>query len=203
MQSRITAHKRALFHGTHKNPRLQKAWDRDGEGAFVFLRLFECAESAVRQLEGLVLQACRPVYNLTMSVDGSTRLSDETRRRLSETHRGVPKSAAHRRHIGEAHKGRLVSAETRAKLSVLKTGTKLTAEHRRKIAEGLKGRVASDLARKHMSDAQKGHPVSLKVRQRLKGVKLALGLRRSAETKQRMSASMKASWIRRRGTKEI
>ena len=202
VRGRMFRHKQDLRRQTHKNPKLQRAWNRDGEPAFVFLVLFKCDESVVRQLEGLTLEACRPAYNLTMSVDGSTRLSDETKRRLSETHRGVPKSEAHRRHIGEAHKGRPKSAAQKAKLSKAMTGKKLTAEHRRKIGDAEKGRVTSDLARKHMSEAQKGHPVSLKVRQSLKGNKLALGLRRSAETKQRMSASMKASWIRRREAKE-
>lgn len=206
VQYRMLAHKRALNYQTHKNPRLQRAWDRDGKGAFVFLRLFECDESVVRQFEALALETCRPAYNLTMSVDGSTRLSDETRRRLSETHRGVPKSEAHRRHIGEAHKGRQKSAEERAKISASKKGRKLTLEHRRKIRDAGRGRVATELARKHMSEAQKGHVISLDGRRRIgeahKGNKYALGHRCSPEAKQRMSEIRKAWWASKKASQE-
>lgn len=202
VQSRILAHKRALYHKTHKNPKLQRAWDRDGEDAFAFLTLFKCDESVVRLLESIALEACRPAYNLTMSVDGMTRLSDETRRRLSETHRGVPKSEAHRRHIGDGHRGKPKSAESKVKQSATMTGRKLTMEHRLKIGDGGRGRVATELARKHMSEAQKGHSVSLKVIQRLKDHPMSLGLRRSAETRKRMSDALKSYWARKREAKE-
>ena len=138
IRRRVNAHKSDLRNSIHRNPRLQRAWDRYGETGFAFLTLFECDESVVRLLEGLVLEACRPAYNLTMSVDGSTRLSAETKRRLSVTRRGVPKSAAHRRHIGEAHKGKRKSAAWRANLSASAFGRKNSPETCRKIADGLR-----------------------------------------------------------------
>lgn len=42
------------------------------------------------------------------------KLSEETRRRMSEAKKGKPKSEEHRRKIGDVHRGKFVSAETRA-----------------------------------------------------------------------------------------
>ena len=67
------------------------------------------------------------------------KLSEETRRKMSEAKRKLPeRSEEHRRNISEALKGRKLSEETRRKMSEAKKGRKFTEEHRRKISEARK-----------------------------------------------------------------
>lgn len=69
-------------------------------------------------------------------------LSDERRRQISAQFAGVPKSADHRRAIGDASRGRPVSIATRDKISRSKTGTvphnkgvPMSDEQKRKISD--------------------------------------------------------------------
>ena len=190
VHNRVLSHKRGLRHQTHKNPKLQRAWNRDGEQSFAFLTLFQCDETVIRQLEGLVLQTCQPTYNLTMSVDGSTKLSEETKRKIGKAHKGIPKSAKHRRRIGEAHKGRPKSTEMRARLSASVTGRKHSSETKQKIGDALKGRVKSEAERKNIGEAQRGH-------------KRNVGRRHTQKAKDNMSAARKRWWDKKREAKEI
>jgi hypothetical protein len=73
-----------------------------------------------------------------------TNLSPETKQKISEAQKGVPKSDEHKQKMSEAHKN--MSDETRQKMSEAKTsenhpmfGKEQTPEHRQKISESRKG----------------------------------------------------------------
>ena len=77
-------------------------------------------------------------------------ISDETRKKMSESQKGRTLSEETRKKISEAKKGRIFSAETRKKLSEAKKGRvtwnkglTLSEEHRRKISEAMKRRHAA------------------------------------------------------------
>jgi len=59
--------------------------------------------------------------------------SDETRKKMSETHKKRLSSEEARKKFGEAHRGRVVSDETRKKISEAKKGRKLSEEHKQKL----------------------------------------------------------------------
>jgi hypothetical protein len=109
-----------------------------------------------------------------------------------------------RRKIGEAHKGKVVSEETRRKLSEAGKGKVLSEETRRKIGEAQKGKVVSEETRRKMRDAQKGRPpMSEESRQKqAKSLKAYHAKNKpvpiSEETRQKMSRSKKAYYAKKR-----
>ena len=111
--SRRSAHKRDLEKGMHHSERLQRAWAKYGEGAFIFEPLLVCDRQSLIFYEQMLIDAIKPEYNMCR-VAGSclgNRLSEE-----------------HRRKIGAAHKGKVTSAETRKKMSLAAIGRKKSAK---------------------------------------------------------------------------
>lgn len=109
-------------------------------------------------------------YNIANGGSGRQSISEETRKRLSESHKGKPawnKGKHHceeTRKISEArkgkpshNKGKSMSDEQKRKISeTLKGRHYHTEEARRKMSETRKGRKHTEETRKKMSEAHKG-----------------------------------------------
>jgi group I intron endonuclease len=122
-RSRWQNHRCLLRIGTHRNGHLQRAWNKYGEASFEFRLLMTCPVSEVRELEHLAIEALHPQYNLTASVEGETVFTEQ-----------------HRRKIGAALRGRMVSATTRQRQRAAKLGRKQSADHIAKHVASLQGR---------------------------------------------------------------
>ena len=116
-------------------------------------------------------------------------LSDETRRKMSESKKGRIFSEEHRRKLSESHKGHTVSEETRKKMSEAKKGENnplygkhFSEETRRKISEANKGHTVSEETRRKLSESLKGRTSPMK------------GVTLSEETRKKMSEAMKRRW---------
>jgi group I intron endonuclease len=173
---RTNAHRRLLRKDNHPNQRLQRAWNKYGEGAFVF-ELIEAANvdmliareqfhiDRVRR-EGM-LYNLRPIAssNLGLKHDVITPAMREQRRQI---HLGKPKAE-----------------EIKAKISATLSGRKVgpySKDRRANLSAGLKGHRVSQEARQNMSVAAKrrGMPP------------------RTAEMNAKLAASQRAAWISRR-----
>lgn len=88
------------------------------------------------------------------------KMSEESRRKMSEAHKGKVLTLEARTKLSEQRKGKPLSPETRAKLSVSRTGKVLTPEHRANISAGGKGLKRSDETRARIGAAKLGekHP---------------------------------------------
>ena len=89
--------------------------------------------------------------------------SEETRKKISEAHKGKHRSEETRKKISEAHKGKEswikgkhLSEETRKKLSESHKGKVFSEEHRRKLSEAKKGKHRSEETCRKISEARKG-----------------------------------------------
>ena len=81
--------------------------------------------------------------------------SEETRKKVSEALKGRLVSEETKRKIGEAHKGKLVSEETKRKISEAKKGKVVSEEHKKKLSESLKGIKRSEETRRKISEARR------------------------------------------------
>ena len=98
-------------------------------------------------------------------------ISDETRRKLSESHKGIFHTEETRRKMSESHKGKVLTEETKRKLSESHKGKVLTEETKRKLSEANKGKVHSEEARRKLSEARKGIVFSEEHRKKLSEAK--------------------------------
>ena len=87
-------------------------------------------------------------YNLTTGGDTNYIVSEEYRRKLSESRKGK----------SSWNKGISMNEESKKKLSESLKGRVISTETRKRISESLKGRVISTETRKRMSESAKGGP---------------------------------------------
>ncbi len=159
-------------------------------------------------------------YNRTMGGDGCSA-TEETRRKISEAHKGKVHSTEARAKMSATHKAKaelglciLQRSDVRAKTLAARVGIPHTEETRAKMSLTHQGKEISDEARQNMSEAHKGVPLSKEHRQALsKGQngrivsedtrrKLRakhLGKKMSEEARKKMSEKAKQREAKKRG----
>lgn len=164
LKRRWYSHVRTLRNGQHRNPYLQAAWNKYGEGAFLFC-VIEQVENEDRLLrrEQYYLDCAFGVgstYNIAKDATApmlGREVSEETRRKLSESNKGkIPWT-----------KGRHRTIETRHKISEANRGREFSEEWKRKISEAKKGCEVSEETKRKMSEAHKGKKFSEEHKQNL------------------------------------
>ncbi len=181
--------KQHYFHLNRKTShckKLQRAWDKYGEGAFSFSVIGNCApeKSALNFFENVALRALSPEYNICETagtVLGIKRTPEQNaaRSRLMTGRKCPPRTAEYRASISERMKGNQYGVG-----STSWVGRKHSEETRKKISLVQIGRVG-----RPMSDEAKA-----KLIQRNMGNKYAQGRVLSLEARLKMGA-------RRRGMK--
>jgi group I intron endonuclease len=119
LRSRAKAHRTCLRGGYHHSKKLQRAWNKYGENAFVFEVMECCAASRLDSLEGPVIAAYDVVrlgYNMLYEPSGDVDKRThgaEARSRISKalTGRVLPET------VKAKLRGQIISQETRQKLS--------------------------------------------------------------------------------------
>ena len=194
LNRRKITHWSKLRNGTHVNSCLQNAWNKYGEDTFEFRLVGKCPPERLIELEQEVMDHLKPEYNISLTAGSilGIKFSAETRRKMSESSLGKPKSEAHRRKISEArigdknpNWGKTCSLETRQKLSAAGKGRKFSEETRRKISVALIGNTLC-LGHKHSMEA------------RLKMSEAKLGKPKSEAHRRKLSEASKAWWARKK-----
>lgn len=144
--NRWRQHRNHLVAGTHRNLHLQRAWNRDQAGSFIFSILLCCEPAECIQNEQRFIDEYRTVedrfgYNINPTAGSrlGTKHSEATKAKM----RGRIRSEEHSRKLSEALKGRTSTAEQRAKQSAALKGRAQSAELIAKRAASLRGRKLS------------------------------------------------------------
>ncbi|TSA56911.1 hypothetical protein D4R42_02630 [bacterium] len=175
-----------LRNNNHANQKLQNHFNKYGELDLVFSIIVGCSKENLIVYEQFYIDVLNPYFNICKTAGNSlgVKASDETKMKLSESHKGYIWSEESKQRLSESikgrklserakqnMKGRICSEETRRKISEANKGKTRIAwnkgiscseETKRKISESKKGHVSpnkgktmSEESRKKMSDAKK------------------------------------------------
>lgn len=191
IKNRLRQHFGNLRRGTHHNHHLQNAWNKYGAEAFEHSMLEQVTgiETLVEREQFWIdeLQANERGYNARTKADSNFGHcpSPETRAKIGAVNRG--------RKITEEQRAKQMAywtPEARAEQAARKRGLKMSDAHRAKLSAINKGKKISDAQRRGQSVHMMGNTRSL-------------GVKRSEETKQKMSLAMRAARARIRQEKLI
>jgi group I intron endonuclease len=180
LEGRKRQHLSDLSLNKHSNRHLQFAWNKYGSENFKFDILETCEKDNLLAREQFYidnLNACIAGYNLNPLSVSSLGIvhSEETRKKLSESHKGQRPWMWGKKHTEETKKkislantGKLATEEHKRKLSEARAGNKHpmygkhhSEETKRKISLSEKGKIMSEEAKRKISEAFKGehHPM--------------------------------------------
>lgn len=184
LEKRHAQHQRMLRAGKHHNVKLQRAWDKYGEGAFVFKVLEHVPEPAtLLQREQAWIDALDAVakgFNLTPTAGSilGMKFTNESKRRMSSAATGKTKSPEHVANVAAALRGRKMTDEQRQKMRDAKLGKK-----RGPHSAETKARMSAAAAGKKKSPE---HVAALKA--------AAIGRKQSPETRAKRGAAISAAY---------
>lgn len=128
LKRRFIQHRAHLRGQRHHNQHLQRAWNKYGEAAFYFEPLLLTGKGDLLKFEQMLLDTLDDdrLYNQNPTAGSrlGAKVSEETRRKLRESHLGQsrPQSEEHRRKIGIANLGKVRSQEIRKQIGDMQRG---------------------------------------------------------------------------------
>ncbi|MCR4302136.1 MAG: NUMOD3 domain-containing DNA-binding protein [Sulfuricaulis sp.] len=146
-------HRRTLSLGTHRNSKLQRAWNKYGEAAFKFLPILTCAKSMLRFYEQQLLDKVKSEYNIALDATVpmlGRKHSEASRKKMSIKLIGKPSPL----------RGRTLPQETKDKISEAGTGKTRSQEIKDQMSKDRIGRTHSLGLRLKMSKTRKGQKFS-------------------------------------------
>ena len=147
ISSRWRNHINSLKNKKHRNIKLQRHFNKYGEGDLVFKIILSCDKEDLLKVEQYFIDSYNPFFNIC-KVAGSNygrKFSKKVRDKISKANKGRKISESHKRKISEANKGKKRTAEMREKLRLSHIGKnkyKHTEEHKKKVSEKMKGKKA-------------------------------------------------------------
>lgn len=152
LSHRRSCHEYDLKHNRHKNPHLQRAYNKD-PNAFTFEVVCYCKEEELNDLEIYYIQkydSTNPKngYNLEKGGNGAGRMNEEHKRKISEAKKGnqimkgLKLSDEWKKHLSEAqpHKKRIECIETGEIFESFADAARKTGLNRTKIVAVCTGR---------------------------------------------------------------
>jgi group I intron endonuclease len=152
LSKRWKRHLHLLKLKTHPNLHLQNSFSKYGEDSFFFEILIYCESFELTRYEQFFVNLYTPeiLYNICLECVNSTigtKRSEEQKRNISESHRGIIPSEETRKRLSDAGKKRIYTEEVKRNMSISKTGNKnpmyqkdFSKEHRERLSKSGLGR---------------------------------------------------------------
>jgi group I intron endonuclease len=145
LKTRKNNHFNQLKNSKHKNKHLQRAYNKYGKENFIFeiLELCEKDKQILTYWERYYKLYYSAKYNIREVEDSNLglKMSDETKKKISERNKGKPSvmlgknhSEETRKKIRNSHNGKTASEEAKNKMREARTGKKESKETREKIS---------------------------------------------------------------------
>jgi hypothetical protein len=110
----------------------------------------------LNQLEIEFIEYYRPEYNIAKGgYGGCGKLSEEHKRKISESNKRRIYSEKTKQKISVSHKGKHLTEETKKKISAFNRGKIISEEQKKKIIESNKRRIYSEKTKQKLSEANK------------------------------------------------
>lgn len=220
VRRRFNDHLRTLRRKEHHNVHLQRAWNKDGEAAFVFTvlavverpeqltteqRLLDSIAESGEACYNMAISAVAPMRGRKFSAESSERMrvaqstrvkSPEERLKKSTTMKAYWNNPETRRALFAASEATLNDPANQAKALAKRLESLADPVRREKITGTLRQVRARTDVKARMSAAHMGNRQPDEVRARISAT--LKGCRRSEETKARMSAAQKARFAAKR-----
>lgn len=199
-RTRFRKHKNVLVKNAHHSIKLQRAWNKHGEDAFIFQPIIFCEPKNLLFYEQQAIDAYNSYcdgYNATIKANSAlgVKRSDETKAKISVSKSGIKLSAEHKKAISDGNKGKKRSDETKEKIRTVNTGVKKSKSHIENMRKANLGKKYNDETKAKISAS-------------LIGNKRALGNVLSTETRDKMSVAHKGKaqspeWVEKRIAKRL
>jgi len=183
LEGRKESHFSSLKNNYHNNGKLQNHYNKYGKEDLVFSVMKYCLNKELITAEQYFLDEMQPFFNIAKIADrplfGRT-MSEESKKKLSESKKGKHLSKAHKQLLSEMFSGEKNpfygekhTEETRQKISKTNKGKKRTEEEKRKMSETRVGENNHFYGKHHTPEAleKMRHPRSEKGKQNMRGVK--------------------------------
>jgi group I intron endonuclease len=191
---RLRGRRQSLILGKHNNRYLQRAWNKYGSRAFVFVILERCFPEDCLAREQYWIDEYQSAkykfgYNLSPTAGSSlgVKFSEETKAKITAKAIGREWTEESKKKLSLTLQGHPVSAKSRAATIKCWTGRKHTPEAKAKMALAAQNRSPETLAKMSASGKLKRLSEEHKKKISLAGI----GRKKSPETLARLSASLK------------
>lgn len=178
MKERSVQHMRHLRAGRHDNSRMQRSFEKYGEGAFSFAPVLMCERSMLTEYEQAVLDHHIATFGERSVVN--------VMRQCVRSHLGVKRTDETRRKMSAAQTGLKKSAQALENMSKAMTGKRRTPDECRKISEAHKATPRHPNSLAALAAGQKGEKRLARLREALVGKPKV----HSDETKAKIAASL-------------
>lgn len=137
-------HKTHLKQGNHHSLKLQRHYNKYGKSDLEFSVLLGCNKSDLINNEQYFIDILNPWFNICRGAKSCLGrvLSEETKKKISKSHKGIVNSPESIEKIRQANLGRKNphTAEWNKKISESQKGRELTEDHKRKLSLAKRGK---------------------------------------------------------------
>jgi len=142
LKRRHSVHFSALKKNKHPNYHLRNSFNLYGSESFLFLIVETCGKDELLELEQKYIDIlnvldCEFGYNICPTAGNllGYKHTEESKRKMSNSHIGKKHTEEHKQKISEANTRRRHSEESKQKMSKAQKGKPKTEEHKRKVSK--------------------------------------------------------------------